>query len=124
MEERREYVRSNGLVLVNYKVPELQLEGKSSAFDVCGSGVRITMDSKLNPGALIEMELYLPGNSQPIVVKGQAIWSQKCLEQAKSQLEPPKEYFYVGIKFTSIDENNKNKIIHYVHRKLHQLKGK
>ena len=59
MKERREYVRSNGLVLVNYKIPELHLEGKSSAYDISEAGVRITVDKQLNSGTSIEMEIYL-----------------------------------------------------------------
>ena len=124
MEERRRYVRANGLLLVNYKIPQLQLEGKSSAYDVSGSGVRITVDKKLKLGSLVEMEIYLPGNSQPILAKGEIIWTQRCATKAESQITPQKEYLYVGIKFTSIDENNKNKIVNYVHRKLRQAKVK
>ena len=46
MRERRRYVRSNGLILVEYR--GLKVEGKSSAFDVSGVGLRITIDVKLN----------------------------------------------------------------------------
>lgn len=117
MRERREYVRSNGLVLVNYKIPDGHLEGKSSAYDVSGRGVRITVDKKIDAGKLVEMEIYLPGNSQPILAKGEVVWSHKCQEKADIRLESKKEYFYVGIKFSVMDENSKDRIIDYVQRK-------
>lgn len=122
MRERRRYVRANGLVLVNYKVSDLQIEGKSSAYDVGGTGVRITVEKKLETGALIEMELYLPGSSQPILAKGKVVWSEKCKEKANAQISPKKEYFYAGVEFTVIDENNMLRIVNYVRRKAQQHK--
>ena len=124
MRERRRYVRANGLVLVNYKIPDMHLEGKSSAYDVGGTGVRITVDKKLEAGTLVEMELYLPGSSQPILVKGEIVWSEKCEEKINTQVSPKKEYFYAGIKFTVIDENNILRIANYVRRKTEQNKPK
>ena len=131
MRERRKYVRSDGLVLVNYRIPEMQMEDKSSAFDIGGAGVRITVDKKLKAGILVEMEIYLPGDSQPILAKGKVVWVEKCnpspytvnelgKEKEETQIAPKKEYFYAGIKFTVIDENNKTRIASYVCRKIHQ----
>lgn len=122
MLERRSYVRSNGLVLVSYKVPDLQMEGKSSAFDISGAGLRITAEKKLELGTLVEMDIYLPGSSQPILAKGETVCVQKCKEKLAMQIAPQKEYFYVGIKFTVMDQNNKTRIINYVYRRFHQIK--
>lgn len=116
MRERRRFVRANGLVLVNFKIPDKQWEGKSSAFDVCGAGLRITVDKKLEAHAQIEMEIYLPGSSQPIMAKGEVVWSQKCKDTQASG----KKYFYAGIKFTTIDENSQTRIVNYVQRKSQQ----
>ncbi|MBL7085100.1 MAG: PilZ domain-containing protein [Candidatus Omnitrophica bacterium] len=122
MRERRKYVRSDGLVLVNYKIPNLHLEGKSSAFDIGENGVRITVEKELKVDTPLEMEIYLPGSSQPIMAKGEVVWAQKCKEKLNIQQAPKKEYFYAGIKFTVIDENSKNRIVNYVHHKIHQAK--
>jgi len=135
MRERRKYVRSDGLVLVNYRIPEIQMESKSSAFDISGAGVRITVDKELKAGIPVEMEIYLPGDSQPIPAKGEVVWAEKCKpspyrvnelgkEKEETQIAPKKEYFYTGIKFTVIDENNKSRITGYVRRKIHQATQK
>lgn len=124
MRERRRFVRTNGLVLVNFKVPDEHLEGKTSAFDVCGAGLRITVDKKLEAGTQIEMEIYLPGSSQPILAKGEIVWSQKCKKEDVNIQACPKEYFFTGIKFTTIDENNRERITSYVQRKSRQHKEK
>ena len=116
MREKRKYVRSNGLVLVNYK--SQQIEGKSSAFDASGAGVRITADRKLEIGSEVELEMYLPGDSQPVKAKGKVIWAEKCKEKLTTQFEQKKEYFYTGIDFTVIDENSRTKIANYVYRKF------
>lgn len=122
MQEKRRYPRENGLVLVSYKIPGQQTEGKSSAFDVSGGGVRIaTVDKALEPGTTIEMEIYLPGNSQPILAKGKVTWSQRC-KQEGIQAKFKEKYFFAGIRFTIIDERSKNRIINYVQRKLYQAK--
>ncbi len=120
MQERRRYVRANGLVLVNYKVPDLQLEGKSSAYDVSGAGLRITTNKRLSSGALVEIEIYLPGNSQPIIAKGEVVWSDKIEE--KKEAQGSEECFFSGIRFTVIEEGNKNRLLDYVRRKVHQRK--
>jgi len=125
MQERRKYVRADGLVLVNYRFPQLNLEGKSSAYDISGAGVRITADKLLEIGSLVELEIYLPGSSQPILAKGEVIWAQKCKETPGTKIATKKEkaeYFYTGIKFSVIEDNNKTRILTYVHRKLIQYK--
>lgn len=112
MRERRRYVRSDGLVLVNYRVPQLQLEGKSSAYDVCAGGLRITVSRKLEIGTLVDLEIFLPSSSQPILAKGETVWTEKCKQK--------KEYFYVGLNFTAIDENSRTRITTYIYAKTHQ----
>ncbi|MFC1631464.1 PilZ domain-containing protein [Candidatus Omnitrophota bacterium] len=120
MRERREYVRCNGLVLVNFKMPDESLEGKSSAFDICGTGLRITVDKEIKLGTAAEVEIYLPGNSRPIVAKGETVWLEKCEKKTKAQPDPKKEYFFVGLRFTKIDENSRSRILNYVFRKTKQ----
>ena len=122
MRERRQYVRSNGLVLVNYKIPKKKLEGKSAAFDVCGTGLRITVEEQLPQGVEVEVEIYLPGSSQPILAKGKVVWVKEYLAQKEPRTSAEKKYFYAGITFTAIDEDSRTRIINYVHRKLHQAK--
>ena len=124
MRERRSYVRLNGLVLVNYKTADGKLEGKSSAFDISGVGLRITAAKKLAIGTPVEMEIFLPGSSQAILAKGQVTWVQKYKQELSAQIAPQGEYFYAGIEFLTIDENSKNRIINYVFRKARQLKEK
>lgn len=113
MRERRKYVRADGLVLINYKFPQLNLEGKSSAYDISGAGTRISVAQKLNCGSAAELQIYLPGCSQTILAKAEVVWADKCKKT---------EYFYAGLKFNAIDEHSKDRIASYVHRKLFQYK--
>jgi len=118
MQERRQYVRSNGLVLVEYK--GLQIKNNSAAFDVSGAGVRLTLDHEVEIGLQMKMEIYLPGSSQPIIGEGQVVWVEKSKQTPKTPIEPGKEYFYTGVKFTVIDDENKAKVTDYVSKKLHK----
>lgn len=116
MQERRKYVRSDGLVLIDYK--EKQISGKSSAFDVSGAGVRITVDQQLKIGSAVDLHIYLPGCSQPIQASGKVIWVEQCIPDSK--VKQQKQYFYTGIAFTKLDEDSKKKIIQHVFQRLHQ----
>jgi c-di-GMP-binding flagellar brake protein YcgR len=122
MRERRIYVRSNGLVLVNYKIPELNFQGKSSAYDISGAGLCITVDKRIDTGVAIEMEVFLPGNSQPIIAKGKTVWIEDIKGKKQTAISTKKEYFNIGIEFTMMSENNKVRIVNYVRERLRQVK--
>lgn len=114
MQEKRSYVRSKGLVLVEYKGE--QLKGKSCIFDVSGAGLRLTLDKKLETGFRAELEIYLPGNSKPIKTEGKIVWVEKAKEQPDFESKTPKEYFYSGIKFIDISNWDREKIANFVYR--------
>jgi Tfp pilus assembly protein PilZ len=116
MRERRKYVRFNDLVLIDYKGE--QVEGKSSVLDIGGGGIRLIADKRLKVDSDVELEIYLPGDSQPIKVSGKIVWVQACKERPNSESKPQKEYFYTGIKFTFLDENNRKKIANFISRKF------
>ncbi len=117
MQEKRRYVRSNGLVLVDYK--GIKITGKCSAFDVSGVGVRLIVDRKMEVGTNVEVDLYLPGDSQSVTAKGIIIWVRRCKETEEIKIEEAKEYFYVGIELKNIKEYDKKRISSYVYRRLH-----
>ena len=117
MQERRKFIRSNGLVLVDYK--GTQVQGKCSAFDVSGVGVRLTVDKELKVGTEVDVDLYLPGDSQPVKARGKVVWVQLCKKTKGSAIEKEKTYYYAGIEFTHIAGDNRKKVVNYVYRKLH-----
>ena len=117
MREKRRFVRSNGLVLLDYKGS--RIEGKCSAFDISGVGVRLTVDKEMEVGTEVDADLYLPGDSQPVKVKAKVVWIQLCKESKETAREKKKKYFYAGLEFTYIGKNNKKKVINYVYRKMH-----
>lgn len=116
MYERRKYVRSDGLVLVEYGGEKV--EGRSSAFDVSGAGVRLTLDQELKIGFQVGLEMYLPGDSQPLRASGEVVWVERLKGKAPTQPTPKKEYFYTGIKFTLIDESSRSKVLNYISKKF------
>jgi Tfp pilus assembly protein PilZ len=116
MRERRKYVRSHDLVLIDYKGEHI--EGKSSVFDIGGGGIRLIADKRLKVDSDVALEIYLPGDSQPIRVSGKIVWVQVCKERPKGEDKPQKEYFYTGIKFTSLDEHNRRRIANFISRKF------
>lgn len=103
--------RSNGLVLVNYKISDIKLEGKTSVFNVSGTGIRLALDKKIKLGLTVEMEIFLPGDSQVISAIGDVVWVQKI---------PAQKYSHASIKFTVVSKKNRTRIIEYVDRKTQQ----
>lgn len=120
MEERREFVRADGrLVDVKYKIPKLQVEGKSLAVNISGGGIRIYIKTKLEsttfpePKTIIELEITLPSDTLPILAKGEIVWISIIKTEGKE------EFFDTGIKFIEIKDHDKSRILKYVYLQVH-----
>lgn len=122
MQEKRKYVRANGLLNVKYKIPTLQVEGKSLAVNISGGGIRIHVKTKLESTALpesktiIELEVTLPNDTLPIFAKGEIVWSSITNTGRKEG------FFDTGIKFIEIKDYDRDRIIKYVYSQLHREK--
>ncbi|MFH1045502.1 MAG: PilZ domain-containing protein [Candidatus Omnitrophota bacterium] len=118
--DRRKHPRSNGLVVINYTIPEFEFGGKSSAFDVSATGVRIIVEKKLKIATVVEMEIYLPGDSQAIPTIGEVVWSRPLKETPAHAAiaEHVKELYYASIIFTVIAQKNRQRVSEYIERKI------
>ncbi len=75
-----------------------------------GTGARITLEKKLEIGTIVEMVIYLPGDSKSIPALGDVVWSHRVAQA--------EHMFYASIKFTVITTKNRTRIIEYVDRKF------
>ena len=44
------------------------------AYDISESGVRLELDSALDPGEVVALQVTLPGQIEPILVNGSVVW--------------------------------------------------
>jgi|GEM_PF-1943135 c-di-GMP-binding flagellar brake protein YcgR len=115
MEERRKLVRLDASVKVNYRIlTAVNLASDSVSHDFSEGGVRIEVKEPIQPKTLLSLDLMLPGEKEPVKVKGEVIWMERYIKQLRPVYE-------VGIKFIDIDSNEKNKLNQYF---LTILKGK
>lgn len=121
MKERRKHSRTVGLVNVKYKMPTLQIEGQSLAKNISGGGIRILIRGKLGGveslelGAMAELEINLQDDSKPIFATAEVRWSLGVLEMGK-------KYFDAGLKFNTIEDGDRNRIIDYITVQLQSSK--
>jgi hypothetical protein len=78
--------------------------------DIGGIGICIVSDERYEPETVLEVELKLPDNTQPITFKGVVVWS-RVVEEPKQSYKPL--VAEAGIKFTEIDAKQRALIMQY-----------
>jgi len=108
-EERRQFVRIDDSTKVRYQVIKSFRLVTSHTENISEGGIRLPILQRLQPGMVLEVELYFPQHSKPAVVTGTIVWIKEV-----GDLKFP---FVVGIKFLSVDQASLNKIRTYIQSK-------
>ncbi|MEE8359989.1 MAG: PilZ domain-containing protein [Candidatus Omnitrophota bacterium] len=106
--ERRTYPRYQTSLRIKYKTPIE--EGISWIKDVSRSGARLFLNNALKTVAIgqpLELEISLPSDTQPILVKGNIVWAQDT---------------DAGFHFVEAMDGDIDKIIKYVNPEEDQAK--
>jgi len=121
--QRRNFFRLNLSLPVKYREYDPTLtknkedeQGEykeSTTIDVSGGGISLTTDEKLETDKVIEGRLTLP-NHKEIVFIGKIVRSERFFE-----INPDK--YKTAIKFSSIDNMNKESLIRYLHKEQIKL---
>ena len=118
--DRRKYARLDLQSKVEFTVTEGA--GKnSSGIKYCASGknigaegILISSKKELTPGVILEMDMFLPGRTDPICIQGEVRWCKPATLAAGGN----KAEFDAGVKFTTIDKNHVRLMVRYVCGKL------
>ena len=117
MEERREYVRLDAGVNVNYKTSTAPNRGiVSTSKDISAGGIRFFTDQKLRIGSVIDLEISLPEQELPVSVNCEVVFS----DEFSIMTESSKPTFETAVKFISIEDKNKDKISKYIFGKINR----
>lgn len=113
MEERRRYVRLDTRLKINYRIlQQPPLVTTSETVDIGGGGIRIFLTEPLKTGTLLELEIFLPEERDPIRCQGKLVWVEEFSiyhgsRETRQELEG-------GVEFTSIRPQDQDRIIKHV----------
>ena len=108
-EERRRFIRLEVPIEVKYVVEEDSdpVRKRVATKDLSCDGLRFISERKLDEGSLLDLNLTIPGATNPVHIKGKAIWSKKLSTEDAAPFE-------VGVEFVQIEEDNKNTFLKYL----------
>lgn len=104
--EKRKFPRGNFFCKITAIFGERLLVFNSYTENISEGGVKVFLEEKLNISTVVDMELSLANDEEPIKCKGELIWVQ---EIPPDQTEK-ESLFDTGIKFIEINEQDKKKI--------------
>jgi len=109
MEERRRFIRLEVPIEVKYVVEEDSdpVRKRVATKDLSCDGLRFISERKLDEGSLLDLNLTIPGATNPVHIKGKTIWSKKLSTEDAAPFE-------VGLEFVQIEEDNKNTFLKYL----------
>jgi len=102
MDERRVFERIDASMKIKYEIVEKAHALKSAASkDISGTGIRLALDEKLEAGAVLKVQIELPGEKNKMAtLYGEVVWARKIEISGGAKLS---NYYETGIRFTKAD---------------------
>ena len=109
IEERRRFIRLEVPIELKYVVEKdaSQMRRRVATKDLSCDGLRFISELKIGEGAVLDLNLTIPGANNPVHIKGKAVWSRKISSEDAAPVE-------VGVEFIQIEEDNKNTFLKYL----------
>jgi len=85
------------------KISEEKFHGTGKNIGV--AGLHFTSNKELKPGTILDLEILLPREKDPVRIKGEVVWSAVFESDGKVD---------TGVKFVSIDKNHVLLLVKYV----------
>lgn len=104
MNERRQNVRLETAVNVEYDVLKSPIEGICQTKNVSTGGLKLPIDAELEEGTLLEVKLHLTHEELPIYATGEVVWIREANKSWEGKYD-------IGIRFAKIDDLDKNRIL-------------
>ncbi len=109
--ERRKFARIALRSKITFSI--IDTEGKKISeekFHAIGknigaAGLHFTSDKELKPGTILDLEILLPKETDPVRIKGEVVWSAVFESDGKID---------TGVKFLTIDKNHVLLLVKYV----------
>jgi hypothetical protein len=77
-----------------------------------GAGIMMPVHAKVKQGTMLDLELFLEGEKDPLRVQGEVVWTEGLEDEKMEKLSLISEFFArrVGLKFKDIDEEKQQRI--------------
>lgn len=107
MKEQRGYVRLDVIAQASYTLKgKTDIPDRVNLEDVGCNGIRIICNKKLAETDILELRLTIPGVDGDIVLEGKSVWQRQI----------NMDLLDTGIKFTYIDDENREKLFCFIER--------
>lgn len=107
MHERRQYVRVEVPVLVEFPHPETGQTERTFTQDVSEAGMRFPTAATLQVGQELPLTLELPFHDATMMATGEVVWIREV-----SRLGSPQ--YDVGVRFRWIEDPDRDKLAHHL----------
>ncbi len=110
MDEHRKSVRIDDSFKISYKVvspPDGW--GDTTSINISSEGIAIPINSTLLPGIILELEIVIADNTEPIKATGEIVWIKKRNSGGFQ--------YTAGLKFVHIDSSSHDRIRRYINRR-------
>lgn len=109
--QRRRYVRIPIVLNIQYKLKGVDKIYYTYSKDISGGGVRIILPELLKVYDIIEMRIELISPEPPINCEGEVVWINK---QEILVINKREEIIHAGIRFTLIEEKERERLIRFL----------
>lgn len=112
--DRRRCRRFETMLDVKYKL--LKSSKSNSAFsskNISEVGIGILTYEIIPKNALLEMDIAVPTQKEPLIIKGKVAWCEGC-EGIRRFDKEGKRVFLIGVEFFETDKNQRAKLIEYI----------
>ena len=114
MTEKRKYMRFN--IFLDALCKSCGFQKKLKVDNFSREGLGILSEDEIPEGENVEIELLIPGDNIPVIVSGEIAWTTKINAES--------EKYKSGVKFKTIDNSDRSRILHYIYEKWMRPKEK
>lgn len=107
MQERRQYIRVDTPVLIEFPNPVTMKTERSYTQDVSEHGLRFPTIVKLQIGQELPLTIELPFHSQPMHATGEIVWIREIARLGMS-------HYDVGIRFRWIEDPDRQRLMRHM----------
>lgn len=118
-EEKRRYARLNIETKVSFRVkPKKQAEAPLASVsgvsrNISVEGICFRAHRQLAIGSELELEISIPSEPEPLLLKGEVKWSHPIQPKEKGKVA-----FDTGVKLFNIERSDENRYLRYVNEKM------
>ena len=120
--DKRKFLRFDVETKVNFVIQEKGY-GVAKKFsginkNLCLEGVCFISERKVDPGAILKLEIFLPRQSQPLHLEGEVRWSQAVTKTGE------KDMWETGVRLFTLEKTDDSKFVGYVYDKEKKMTKK